>query len=58
MMPWLLGWGLKCPPVSVFVLKEGAATMLERGHEAREVLEERGSAQLALAVPAVPAESE
>ena len=42
MMPWLLGWGLKCPPVSVFVLKEGAATMLERGHEAREVQEERG----------------
>ena len=37
-----LGWDLKCLPASIFVLKEGAATMLERGHEGREVLEQRG----------------
>ena len=42
MIPCLLGWDLKCLPASVFVLKGGAATMLERGHEGREVLEQRG----------------
>lgn len=42
MIPCLLGWDLKCLPASIFVLKEGAATMLERGHEGREVLEQRG----------------
>ena len=41
-IPCLLGWDLTCLSAPVFVLKEGAATMLERGHEGKEVLEERG----------------